>query len=252
MNLAEEIFYGLEVSKTDVVMLHGDAAIFAQILGDFSKAKIGNLVDEIIEFFSDEGALLVPVFTYSFAKNEIYDPEMTPSSIGQFSELFRKSPKMVRTNHPMFSVMVGTGLRTEILASSVTDCFGQETFFEELRKHNGKVVTLGCRLNNGLSYLHSIEQKMEVPYRFMKRFEGWCQLNGDTHSMSINYFARRLDLDSELDARKLIALLKSESKLSSTMIGRLQCHAVKTIDLDYYATRILEEDPWGLTRLSSL
>ena len=50
--------------------------------------KVDHLICRIKEYFSPNGTILVPAFTYSFTKGEDYHIDKT-SSVGLFSERFR-------------------------------------------------------------------------------------------------------------------------------------------------------------------
>ena len=77
------------VRRNDTLMLHGDAGVAAQI-NSVKNDKLKIFFDEIIKYLGKEGTLLVPTFTYSFCHDESFIVEKTPSSLGLFSENFRK------------------------------------------------------------------------------------------------------------------------------------------------------------------
>ncbi len=242
-----EIFQALEISRSDTVLLHGDAAIVSQFNWYSKKMDSNWFTNSILEYFASSGSLVVPTFTYSFTKKQAFEPLKTPSAIGQFSEMFRLNSRMIRTTHPIFSVMVIGELEEKVLNSSVEDCFGPNTFFDVLAKANGKVVTLGCGIDKGLTYIHSIEQKMKVPYRFFKEFEGDLILD-ESKKLKVSYFVRELKVSTELNVTRLIQELKTKEKIKSCMFGRLICQSVRISDLDEVGQRMLNLDPFYFTR----
>ena len=94
----------LNVLPGDVIMIHGDAIVAAQLEGNKSK-KIYNFIKEIISFFlGKKGTIVFPSFTYSSTKSEIFNVQKSQSVVGLLSESFRKYDGVVRSKNPIFSV----------------------------------------------------------------------------------------------------------------------------------------------------
>ena len=79
----------LNVLPGDVIMIHGDAIVAAQLEGNKSK-KIYNFIKEIISFLGKKGTIVFPSFTYSSTKSEIFNVQKSQSVVGLLSESFRK------------------------------------------------------------------------------------------------------------------------------------------------------------------
>ena len=86
------------------------------------------------------GTILVPTYTFSFCRGEVFDVQNTPSIKGPWSpstdflEYFRKLPGAIRSADPIHSV-AGIGPRAaEILSNVPPTCFGKDSVPDRLRR----------------------------------------------------------------------------------------------------------------------
>ena len=172
------------VDKGDTVMMHADAGVAAQI-NFHNSDNLQNLINEIIKYFN-KGTLVVPTFTYSITENEIFDKNKSPSKVGLFSEKFMFTKGVKRNNHPMFSVGLIGKHTSEYINSNNKDCFGEDTSFDLLMKHNGKIICLGCDFSR-VTFVHYVEQKKNVPYRFIKKLKGKILENGKVKNIQTSF-----------------------------------------------------------------
>ena len=78
----------LGLNKDDTVMIHGDAGVAAQYIYSSNNDPVTTFINELISYFS-EGTIIMPSFTYSAGKGDIFIRETTPSDVGLLSEKFR-------------------------------------------------------------------------------------------------------------------------------------------------------------------
>ena len=57
------------------------------------------VIDAFLDVLGPRGTLIVPTYTYSIGRNEVYEVEKTPSTIGEFSEVFRRRTS-IRSRDP--------------------------------------------------------------------------------------------------------------------------------------------------------
>ena len=69
----------LGLNKSDTVMIHGDAGVAAQYIWDNSNDPVSDFIKRLIAYF-ENGTVIVPTFTYSATKGEVFKPEEAPSS----------------------------------------------------------------------------------------------------------------------------------------------------------------------------
>ena len=117
------------INKDDIVMIHADAGVAAQIKYP-NNNKLQTIINQLIEYFYDSGTLIVPTFSYSITENEIFNKNKSRSKVGLFSEKFLLTPSVIRTNHPMFSFgLIGKNLSKYVNCTN-NDCFGSNTIFD--------------------------------------------------------------------------------------------------------------------------
>lgn len=240
-------FKSVGVLSNDVVMIHGDSGVAAQLTHIEANQRIQELIHQIIEYFSPEGTVVVPTFSYSFTKNENFDVDNTPGDIGKFSESFRKYPLISRSNHPIFSV-AGTGKHSKKFEKSrIDDCFGEGTAFDILYKLGGKIICLGCDFNR-VTFAHYVEQYFGVPYRHMKNFSGCIIKDGNQNQLTTSYYARKLEINPVLDLNLLKKELINQGKLLTSNIGRFSILATKTHDFLNCSIQLLKKNNLALIK----
>jgi len=234
------------LKKNDVVMIHGDAGPAAALQCVPNADKALEFIESIIDYF-DEGTVIVPSFTYSATKDEIFYPSLTPSKVGLFSEKFRLMDGVIRSSHPIFSVGC-FGHDAQFFADSlITDCFGSETLFDKLFLANGKILTIGCSLDR-VTFVHYVEQKLKVSYRYYKIFSGAIQFEDKLDVVRVRYFVRDLNLATDLDLRKFEDKAVSQNKLMKSSLGRFPIRTISARDFFYVASNLLKTDPFALIR----
>jgi aminoglycoside 3-N-acetyltransferase len=240
-------FKSIGIFPNDTVMIHGDAGVATQLTHIDRNQRLQELISQIIDYFTPEGTIVVPTFSYSFTKNEDYDVNNSPSDIGRFSETFRKYPLVGRSNHPIFSV-AGLGKNFEKFKKSrVDDCFGEGTAFDLLYKMKGKIICLGCDFGK-ITFIHYVEQYFGVPYRYMKNFNGFVIQNEAKIQLVTSYYARKLDINSVSDLTFLKRELINQGKLLTTNIGKFSVLATKTDDFFNYAIQLMKSNKFALIK----
>ena len=238
-------FADVDVNSDDIVMIHGDAGVAAQYLDIKNSEKLDHLICRIKEYFSPNGTILVPAFTYSFTKGEDYHIDKTESSVGLFSERFRQGRDVIRTSHPIFSVSVWGKNGQFFLNKDDTDCFGSGTFFEELLNRNVKLVTLGCDLDT-VTFVHYVEQKARVSYRYFKSFSGNVLSKNKKVSLDTRYFVRDLSLKTECNLRYFSANAERRRVLRCGSAGRFPIKTIQAVDFYELALELLKDNEHAL------
>jgi aminoglycoside 3-N-acetyltransferase len=119
------------------------------------------------EIIGETGTIVVPTFTHSFRRGEIYDINSSPSdrNLGVYPEFIRKRKGAVRSSDPLFS-MSAIGPKAEILMERKSiNCFGTDSVYDKLFKENILFLALGITYSTGLSAFMHIEKMATVPYR---------------------------------------------------------------------------------------
>lgn len=240
----------LGVAPGDSMMVHSDAMVVAQFPGQANVEGIAAFWSAWRSWLGHQGTLLVPTFTYSLTWGKCYDPSKTPSQVGLMTEVFRGHPCVLRTNDPIFSVaVVGAGSKA-VLDCPNDNCFGPKSVFAWLANQDGWLIGMGCPANR-ITFTHYVEQLQGVSYRYMKRFNGECFVDGGVTACHSDYFVRDLTLASEIDLTRLVSVLRATNKWREAFLGRIPVWAVRCSDFHVHAQELLESSPYALIRQGS-
>lgn len=193
----------LGIKKGDVICVHSHLMGFGKPLlkrQDFMQA----IVDTVKAVIGEEGTLIMPTFTYSFCRNEVYDIDASPSTVGILTEYFRNCENVKRTWHPIFSFAVG-GRKQEEYLDIGPDAFSLDSVYGKMIRDQGKLVMLGG--NYGYTFYYLAEEHVNVKHRYFKIFTGSIALSGEYVTTSVPYFVRNLEITSDLNEEKLLKFL---------------------------------------------
>ena len=241
----EESFRCAGVFSTDTVMIHGDAGVAAQFRSIEPNFRLGHLISQIVKFFSKGGTVVVPTFSYSFTKGEVFNRADTPSAVGQFSEAFRNYPGVYRSRHPIFSVASIGKYAQAFENSRIDDCFGEGTAIELLNRFNGKIICMGCDFSR-ITFVHYVEQKYGVQYRYFKNFNGFLVEGNTKVPLTTTYYVRDINLDTGTNLTRMKNASLESGFLNISKVGRFPMTAICATDFLSLANILLKEDKYAL------
>jgi len=183
-------FKEMGVAKDDVLFVHSDVSVFGFLGRKDRDYLLSSLVDAV-KAAVPQGTIIMPTFSYSFCKEEVYDIEETKSTVGALTEFFRGLSDVQRTRHPIFSVGVW-GKDKEYFLDVGKDSFDKDSIFGKIHGKKAKIVFLGAPFQS-CTFIHYIEQMHGVPYRFIKTFKGTIKDKGKTCEDKCTYLVRYLD-----------------------------------------------------------
>ncbi|MEQ8822822.1 MAG: AAC(3) family N-acetyltransferase [Filomicrobium sp.] len=242
----------LRLERGDVVFSHSN-------IGFFGRPADVNDADDLCRMFSEEimncigpdGALVVPTFTYSFPKKEVFDVEGSPSNMGMFAEWVRKQPNALRSADPCYSVAALGGRAAMLTDNAPVNSFGQESFFDRFYSCGGKILNLN--FDAGSTFVHYVERCIGVPYRFEKTFLGRVRQNGQEREAQSTIWVRYLSDDALIAAFEPFDRLAREKGLVRTHpLGRGEIVLMRAEDTYNLIADTLPNRPWLLTRCEEL
>jgi aminoglycoside 3-N-acetyltransferase len=232
------------VGPGDVLFLHCDALVLAQLPPMPAAARFDAFFAALDDLLGPDGTLVLPVFTYSFTKSEVFEPERTPSTVGALTEHFRTLPRVRRSRDPIFSVAARGRLAGAFADAPVGDCFGPQSAFGLLHRHDAFIACLGCSFRT--TFTHFVEQAVGVSYRYFKEFSGTIAEEGATRPATVRYYVRDLARNSAIDLARFGARLANRGLLARTAVGRIGLAAVQARTFATEARAFLTEDPAAL------
>lgn len=157
----------LGIKPNDVILLHSAMYRFGRI--EFTPRE---LLTALKSYFSD-GDIIIPTFTYSFRRNEIYDikKSLPDKRLGILNrEAFHFDH--YRNECPQFSFISLNKVSSSLLELQSQNCFGQASTFDKLCDENVKILSLGVDFSSGITMFLNFEKLARVPYRFDLHLNG--------------------------------------------------------------------------------
>ena len=157
--------------------------------------------DYLIEAIGPDREVIFPTFNYDFPKTKIYNVISDPCQVGILNEHIRKLNAAERTLTPIFNFVILN--RQMFTLSCSKNVFGSNSIFGQLAKYHGQVCFLGSLFKSSNTFIHYIEELSEVPYRYLKRFEGVVIHPTGKKEVEILYRVRPLQKIIEYDRDKI-------------------------------------------------
>ena len=200
-------------------MVHSGLINIGKLQKESKSEVLGNEIINTLVTLIYPGTLIFPTYTYSFCKNEDYNPDKTLSTIGSLTNIFWQRKDSRRSSHPIFSIAAIGKSAKYFTSIGKKVCLGNSSFFDKLVKKNVKILGFGIKLIPALTLLHHIEEIAAVPYRFYKLFPGHIVENDHKAFQKYSYYVRKLELNPELNLIKIEKLLKKHNLIYSTKLG---------------------------------
>ena len=151
------------LNPADRVMLHSSMRAIGDVAGGAD-----TVIDAFLDYLKD-GLFMTPAHTWAQMSEEYscFDPAVEPACVGIIPNLFLKRPGVVRSLHPTHSIAAFGTLAAEYVRGEencATPC-APGGCWDRLRNIHAKILLAGVtHIRN--TYIHSIEEVMEVPERF--------------------------------------------------------------------------------------
>jgi aminoglycoside 3-N-acetyltransferase len=201
------------------------------------------VIDAFFDVLGPRGTLVVPTYTYSIGRGDVFEVETTQSAIGEFPEVFRKRLGASRSRDPMLS-SAGIGPASHDLLRMVSQsCYGDGSTYHRLREADAKICTLGISLY-WATFRHHIEEMAAVPFRFVKRFTGIVRERGQDTNETWSYFAAPYVENCQPDGAALERQIRAAGLLNIATVGRGEIMAIGARDYFEFGRAALRKDPW--------
>jgi len=213
----------------DVLLTHSSVAALGVPEESFDPEAIAAMfLRAVREVAGPDATWLLPAFTYSYTKGEVFDPlTVGPTrDMGLLPGVLWRHPDAVRTLDPIFSVIAIGSRAQELTAGVPTSCFGERSVFARLIELDGAVCNFG--IGSFSTLMHHIEQKHGVPYRHPKCFDGVSIIDGRPRRTRISYSARDLDRPEHDSCwRRLDRDGRADGSVAVARLGRGEINLVR-------------------------
>lgn len=230
----------------------GDVVFSHSAIGMLGIPDVGLNEEAIAEMFLSafreaagaEGTWILPAYTYSYTKNEVFDPAATPPTkdMGLLPNALWRHPDAVRSLDPIFSVIAIGARAEELTAGRPESCFGNDCVYARLIALDGAICNIG--IGSHAALLHHVEQRLEVPYRFLKTFRGTSVIDGEPITTEIAYNVRDLDYpEHSAYFMRLDRDGRADGSIAAARLGRGEVNLIRARRMDELACAGLARDP---------
>jgi len=238
------------IDKGDVVIINSEIMTLGRKFKDLVKRyDISDFfLSGLLDVVGSQGAIIIPTYSYSFCRQEIYNPAESDTSIGMLPKRILQWHGVYRNTQPIFSY-TGIGSKCkELFKADNTDCFGKESFNAKIYKNDWKLCCLGEKDLQMATSLHSIEQEVEVPYRYVKRFPGIIKIDKNCNKYYSDYYVRDLSQTYVYDFSQLQKKVNFEGcyRRSKFGLGSISCY--RTNELWEIGKTLLEHNHYSFAK----
>jgi len=237
--------------EDEVVVIYAGIWTFASYFGG-EVQKIPDLLLDIIEdVIGEHRTILFATFCAGqFVKTRKYDlVRSKPRESGILSERALLRTGFTRTHKPMHSFAVKGPRTSEVMALPCTTSWGPEGLLAWMGAMNARLCPLGLPWHKCCSYFHRIEETLQVPYRYYKRFSG--RLYDDGREIGpceeIKYsYSLRVPLD--YDYSVVEAQLRKQNAIINCGNTLIPMQSAVTSDVDIACQSVFKKDPYAIIK----
>jgi len=235
----------LGVRPGNVLIVH---SAFDRFLG-FRGGPV-EVVRTLQEVVGPGGTLMMPTIPFQgtavdYALSDpVFDVRQTVSRMGLITEVFRRSPGVVRSLHPTHSV-AAWGHRANALVAgherSETPC-GRLTPYGRLLDYEGKILLMGVSPST-MTFCYFVAEELEsrlpVPVLTPETYAlRWKDDDGSVQIANVRLFARGLDHDLS----PLVGELKRRGQWRERRVGRLRLVLLEARDVYDAAVALADQE----------
>ncbi|NDV22204.1 DUF4910 domain-containing protein [Desulfovibrio sp. JC022] len=232
------------IATGDIVLFYLSLGMLGLGEGVTSQERMNELFLECArEALGPEGTILIPCYSYSLCKGELFDADSTPGTIGPFPEFFRNQPQVIRSKEPILSICGQGPAAQDLFHNLPKTTYGRESVYERLIENKAKICTVGLRLN-WATYRHYIEEIAEVPFRYRKYFRGPVLKDGKICEEQWTYSVRLWPENADPDGIRLAEMAVADGVCSSVRLGRNSIYCIEAGEYFEYACKQFKKDPW--------
>jgi len=236
-------FKELGVEVGDVLLVHSSYLYLGSVKGGVEGGP-GVVVDALLNVLTDEGTLIVPTFNFGFTRGEPWDIRNTPSHMGTITEIVRKDLRSCRVMHPIHSFAIIGKLAKELCGQRYKGSFARDSILGRLRDLDGKIMIIGLRYNQSLTFMHHVEEMIGVQHRFHKEFTGLVtDEEGNTYEDTFTMYVRDIDNGVNTDYEPLGKALEEAGVVNIRKIGNGLVKLMRANDIYPVMERELKAHP---------
>jgi len=216
------LFKNLNIKKDDNLILHSNMAGLLQFNKTVNDDSLSFFLNYLRVKLGKKSTLIIPVYNYDFTKTKKIHFEKANSHLGIFSNYVLRKHRSQRTPNPIFSHLIFGKLKKEFFKADHNSAFGKDTVFDLMYKYNFKILNFCCSPDT-ITFIHHIEQTVNVHYRFLKKFIGIFKYKKKVKKITYNYCVGKMNLNYKIKDNKILQLLNTKD-FKQQSFGRFYCY----------------------------
>lgn len=191
----QQIINHLNINAGDKLFVSSDIKALMFSCYQNGEAFDGNLfIESIIDKLGDNGTLVFPTYNWDFCKGVAFDYYKTKSQVGALTNVALKRTDFKRTNHPIYSFAVWGKDKAYLCSMNNISSFGGDSPFAYFYNNYFKNLFIAVDYHSSMTFAHHCEEKVGVPYRFLKDFTShYIDDHGTKNERTYSMYVRPLD-----------------------------------------------------------
>ncbi|MDY6952366.1 MAG: AAC(3) family N-acetyltransferase [Thermodesulfobacteriota bacterium] len=193
-------------------------------------------IDSVMHQIGPKGTLIFPTYNWDFCRGVPFDVSRTPSQAGALGNTALKRADFRRTQHPIYSFAVSGHDKDHLCGLNDMSAFGPGSPFAYMYEKSAKHLFLGIDYKDAFTLVHHVEEKVGVPYRYLKDFSGeYVTKEGSVSSRLYKMYVREPSLcrKTEISPRTDEVLLGkgfySKCSINGIPFGLIDVHGIADV-----------------------
>ncbi len=176
-------------NDTDILYIHSGFNFGKPNVSLTKKELLGIIFETLLAL--DISTLIFPAYTFSFCNGMDFNVQESKTKMGILNEFIRLQKGAVRSVDPLMSNVL-YGKNHELVTNVGKNSIGENSTFDFLHKTSLKVkfLFLGPSIGDCFTYMHFIEERVNVPYRYNRNFTGKITNSNYSYEDSYQLFVR--------------------------------------------------------------
>ena len=238
-------------SSSDVIVIYHGIWTFAHLFEQPPSMVANYLLDCLDRYLGKNKTLILPAFCASnFVKTKVYDMKKSlPKESGMLSIAALTKGNFSRTNSPMHSYLVRGPMKDDVLNLHPATSWGDDSILDWMVDVNARICPLGLDWHKACSLFHRIEEILQVPYRYYKKFNGDMYNDGKfIHSCSEVKYSYPLQVPLELDHSIVTPILKKDYQTPESSDDRIFMQSAGAKDILSACNKVLSDDIYAYVK----
>lgn len=234
-----ENFQALGLRPGDTLLVHSSYKSFSGVEGGPQ-----TVIDALLDVIGGDGTLIMPNFNFDFCKGEPWDVRTTPSHMGAMTNMVRENPKAKRVFHPIYSFAILGRYADYLTRERYKSSYGVNSLFAKLRQLDGKIMVVGLRYTDSMTFFHHVEEMEGVDYRYMKEFTGMVtDEDGNTFEDTFTMLVRDIEKGVITEVDPMGELMEQAGVIAVRKIGDAKVCLMKANEVYEFTAREMRRDP---------